>query len=251
LFFIGFTKEFLERTTMGYGLLVFVWKGKYYCILNEHRSHSSEMGLSVLKQISTLLNQFRGNVRFACDHWGNLIEKLTFVCRSNLDYDKKHPFNKDNGFENIEQNLMNDTSEIESAQKLNLSFVDLEHYCAGAVFVLEWIWKIHLDTCEFEVNNCTKNFNAIFIEIPFKSIYKNLLSSDTRAQNELFWLKEVESLEYNRETKTASWKPLFVWISKIITTQANIRRFLTQRRMLEPGTGLLYILAKIRFEHQI
>ena len=123
----------------------------------------------------------------------------------------------------------------------------IDYNYSGDFFHCSWIWRINLDSGEFGMGPSGYVWD-LFIETPFKLIYKLLLSPVTRQVNKDLWLKDAESFEFDDSTNIASSKRCFVLYASVTLVQALIRRFLVQRRMFEPGVGKLYLEAKKRFE---
>jgi hypothetical protein len=227
------------------GWLAFVWKGKYYCIPNSHDSYESGMGVQLLEQIFELLKKFHGDVRSACNHWGNLLENISYENYGNIDYNDAHPLNRV-AYEDLEKGLSDTSKKVGLVLPFGSTEIDWEFY-ASDLFFCSFIWRINLDLAEFGMGP-SGEAHDLFIETPFKLIYKLLLNPLTREVNRQMWLDDAESFEYDFKEDFVSYKRRFFVCARVMILQANTRRFLTQRRMLEPGVGKLYFEAKKRFD---
>ncbi len=96
------------------GMLVFLYKGKYYIIHNSCDSYPDVM-VSILKQLFELLrHKFHGDVKSACQYWGELLIKIPWAVRNRGNKPKKaHPFNTGgHAFKDNEKSLHDTTAHV-------------------------------------------------------------------------------------------------------------------------------------------
>ena len=73
-----------------------------------------------------------------------------------------------------------------------------------------------------------------------------LLSSSGALED---WVEDAKSMK-KIDAQHASYTQVFKYHYLVLILQAEVRRYLAVKRALEPGTGVLYLAAKRRFEQR-
>jgi len=220
------------------GWLIFVYKGKYYVIFNHYDSYPSGMGASIVEQLVALMVRFHGSTRAACDHWGNLLSKITFVQDNPGAITRQHPINvPQHSFENLEVNLSDSSAPVLLDCPITSDFADLE----ASVFI-EYSWVINLDVGTLSVSRpCDCDFTQSW---SFKCFYVSIVLAKTPIS---LWVDDAK-YEINEDGRTVSYTIALKRIHSLAIIQRQARRFLARMRALEPGVGVIFKLAKARFE---
>ena len=198
---------------------MFCWRGRKVVIYNHYDSYPSCMGAEIFRQLVELLRRFRGDVRRACQCWGELVHDLTLV--SSNEHSGSHPFNEVHAFDDIENALRS---------TLPLAVCDDDQTDVW----IEFVWTVDLDegTLVMQAHDGRAEWS-------FVDIYRG------RALLEQ-WIAEAEESVANE----GCGKPFAEGVARAaaVTIQASARRFLEVSRGLRPG-GVLAKLAAMRFHH--
>jgi hypothetical protein len=200
------------------GYLVFKWNGKFYILYNHHDSYPSCMGAAIIYQIMEWMKRFEGNTKSVQEFLSSLLQELNFV-EGPYSYDptrEMHPFGQNHLFEDLEAKLR--VTHI----PILVEAIQTEDPCCN--IMIEYVWIINLEMRTLEMKSWDNE-----VCWPWSSLYYQMRSVSVSE-----WLEIWEN-----ET------PVNFGIIKL---QASVRRFLFTRRALCPPDGVLYLLAKMRFE---
>jgi hypothetical protein len=205
------------------GQLLLCWRGRTIVIYNHLDSYPGFMGVELFQQLVALLRRFRGNVKEACNYWGNL------TAAQRLAYDHEdgaaHPFNQIHAFEDVE-------TALQSTLPLCVS-----EGVVGLNFGIEFIWSLDFDTGVLAMTA-----HGGRAQWSFEDIYRGRAFSDK-------WVLEAEIVAYHDKTGSGERTKPFseALTSAAVQIQAAARRFLEVSRGLRPG-GVLMKLAALRFQ---
>lgn len=221
------------------GWLVFIYKGKYYILWNNNDSYPRCMGKEIVEQIFELLKRFHGDLKLACDHWGNLLQQLKIAESEEIPLGERHSFNDSHSFHDIDGSFNDQSKSVWFLQK-PFESITIE---VDRIFV-EYVWEINLDAGSLAMwQPYSGDFKRTW---PMKALFCTLLFSSDFIH---WWVSDAESLEYP-DDHHVRYSQAFMGQYCILLMQAHVRRFLAVRKALQPGTGLLYLAAKKRFEER-
>lgn len=230
------------------GWLVFRYKGKYYVLYNWFDSYPSAMGYRIAAQLVTLVRSFHGDIRSACAHWGELLSTLKVGREHEVDFNDdenerpRHPFSDSSVFMNIENALHDQTNPVPFLEEPSTTMMDVDSWTRS---YLEYVWEIDLDIgslslMEPPVDKISRTWSM-------KSFY--LMTMNGTNVNLSLWVADAEPQEReNEEEEELTYSNSLKVMYSIVLFQALVRRYLAVKRALEPGTGVLYLVARKRFE---
>jgi hypothetical protein len=232
------------------GLLVFRYKGKCYSIYNRYGSVPSEMGVDLLKQLYNLLRKFRGDVKSACQYWGEMLVTMPCLVQTvDIQSYTLHALRRDHhAFSNIEIKLKkNDMTSVIFYKKVASTiddFTQRKQY--------KYNWEIDLDVGqlslfdnstkrESEIENsrkCVQSTSMKTIHLTFNDISRRPLYCQS-------WVRDYEGKKYSQ--KTGKLRTGFMKHYHAILIQRQFRCYSAWHASYIPG-GLHYMHAAKRFK---
>lgn len=216
------------------GWLIFKYQGQYYVIYNGYDSYPRGMGVMIAEQIAKVVKQHHGYVSEAREHWAGLFANLTFIQQHEVagagGDTPSHPFHTAT-YRGIQDSLA-----CINAPVILAEVPSSDKPQSDGLFI-EYLWEIDLDNGKLGMGSSKSG--EVWAYWSWKSIY--LLGTEA-------FLEDAEAHEEG--VSTGRIRSAFRFERKVIIAQAQVRRFLCVRQALAPPDGMLYLLAKSRFESQ-
>eukprot|EP01031_Cornospumella_fuschlensis_P027643 gene27643-33383_t len=192
--------------------------------------------MSLAKDIKNLCKRFQGNIYLALEHLRGLVDLVTIISDREVAVEGVVPdtfegktmiFKSTTGgfLEELERNPANSFAPCSEPIMMNKPRSD-------GLFI-EYMWEIDLDDARFGFG--TSNTAEVIYYWPWRALY-------------LLDLYDFQNEAETQHDMIPVRNTCYRLVYGIIRIQTAVRRFLAGRKALAPPDGILYLVAKRRFE---